>query len=192
MKIRPILKHKLQPPTNFFERHRAAKTDLDLAIGGISITDDRKKYAEYTIPYAEGGACIVVLRDSAVTSPEALRGKTVGVELATTMVDQAGALPGVKLKIYPSQQALLVELQKGAVDAIVIDRIAADFYLHEAKISPIKVIPLASNEQFAMMARKGNVQLIDKLNKALRAMLASGEIQALYDKWFNHNPKAAP
>jgi len=184
------MKHKLLPPKNFIERYRAKKTDLDLAIGGISITDDRKKFAEYTVPYAEGGACIVVLANSDVNSPQSLQGKTVGVELATTMVDQAGALPGVKLKIFPNQQTLLVELQKKSVDAIVIDRIAADFYLNEAKMHQLKVVQMPSNEQFAMMARKGDFPLINKINHALIELKASGELKAIHDKWFNPKPNA--
>ncbi|MEI6284993.1 MAG: transporter substrate-binding domain-containing protein [Bacillota bacterium] len=172
-------------PTNFIQRYFAKKSDLDLAIGGISITAARKIFAEFTIPYASGGACIVALKSGPVTSPESLSGKLVGVELATTNMDTAAKISGAKLKFYRDQQSLLLDLLNGVVNAIVIDRIAAAFYITERKLEQLKIVNLADEEEFAMLARKGNTKLIDKINKALNEMKASGELQKLHDKWFS-------
>ncbi|MFA6076251.1 MAG: transporter substrate-binding domain-containing protein [Negativicutes bacterium] len=179
------MKQKLPQPTNFFQRYLAKKVEIDLAVGGISITDERKKFAEYTIPFATGGAGLVTLRSADINSPDALSGKTVGVELATTMEDQARMIPGIKIKIYRDQQSLLADLLKGAIDAMVIDRIAADFYIKEQKMNQLKTINIGADEQFAMLARKGNFKLIDKLNKVLAEMQQSGELKKIHDKWFN-------
>jgi len=49
---------------------------------------------------------------------------------------------------------------------------------------------MPSNEQFAMMARKGDFPLINKINQALNELKASGELKAIHDKWFNPKPNA--
>ena len=182
-----MLKQMARPPkqpTNFIQRYFAKKSELDLAIGGISITAARKTFAEFTIPYASGGACIVALNSSPITSSESLPGKLVGVELATTNAEAAAKIRGAKLKFYGNQQSLLLDLLNGIVEAIVIDRIAANFYVNERKLNQLKIFKMADEEEFAMLARKGNTKLIDKINKALVEMKANGELQVIHDKWF--------
>ena len=66
----------------------------------------------------------------------------------------------------------------------MIDRIAANFYVNERKLNQLKIFKMADEEEFAMLARKGNTKLIDKINKALVEMKANGELQVIHDKWF--------
>lgn len=171
-------------PKNFIQKYLSEKFELNLAIGGITITDERKKFAEFSTPYATGGPAIVTLKDKNINSQQSLAGRTVGVELATTNVAQAEAIKGIKLKTYRNQQDLLIDLLDGSLDAVVMDRIAAAFYAKERNMNQLKIIELAAVEDFGMMARKGDTKLIGKIDKALASMKADGKLQAIYDKWF--------
>ena len=48
----------------------------------------------------------------------------------------------------------------------------------------LKIVNMLSNEEFAMVLKKGNKALNEKINKALLEMQANGELQKIYDKWF--------
>ncbi|MFA6075560.1 MAG: transporter substrate-binding domain-containing protein [Negativicutes bacterium] len=157
---------------------------IDIAIGGISVTDARKKLVDFTIPYAKGGACILTTKGSRIYNANDLSGKTVGVELGTTMIAQANATKGVKLKGYHSQTEMYIDLYNGDLDAIVMDRMAAEYCLKDRKMNQLRIVNMPSTEEFAMVLKKGNKPLNDKLNKALMEMQQSGELKMIYDKWF--------
>ena len=157
---------------------------IDVAIGGISVTTERQKLVDFTIPYAKGGACIVTTQGSTIASATDLSGKIVGVELGTTMVPQANAIKGVKLQGYHNQSDMFIDLYDGKLNAIVMDKMSAEYDLKERKMANLKIVNMLSNEDFAMVLKKGNKPLADKLNKALTEMQASGEIKKIYDKWF--------
>ena len=178
------LSNKPRPAMNLFQKYVFRTDQVEIAIGGISVTDKRKQLMDFTIPYATGGACIVTFTEDNINSAEALAGKTVGVELATTMVDQAGAIKGAKIKGYNNQQDMFIDLIDGTINAIVMDKLAAEYYIKDHKLRNLKIVDMHSHEEFAMVLRKGNVRLADKLNKALTAMKNNGELQNIYDKWF--------
>jgi len=178
------LSNKPRQAANLFQKYIFRTDQIELAIGGISVTDKRKQLMDFTIPYATGGACIVTFAEDNIDSAEALAGKTVGVELATTMVDQAGAIKGAKIKGYNNQQDMFVDLIDGTINAIVMDKMSAEYYVKDRKLRNLRIVDMHSREEFAMVLRKGNFRLADKLNKALTAMKQSGELQNIYDKWF--------
>ncbi|MFA6075133.1 MAG: ABC transporter substrate-binding protein [Negativicutes bacterium] len=166
-----------------FEQIEQGK-NIDVAIGGVSVTPERQKHVDFTIPYARGGACIVAFQGDNINSATDLSGKMVGAELNTTMVTQASAIKGIKLKGYQNQQEMFVGLYNGDIDAIVMDKMAAEYYLKERSMKRLKIVNMLSNEEFAMVLKKGNTQLADKLNKALIELEKSGELKTIYDKWF--------
>ncbi|MEI6287525.1 MAG: ABC transporter substrate-binding protein [Bacillota bacterium] len=166
-----------------FEQIEQGK-NIDVAIGGVSITDERKKTVDFTIPYAKGGACIVAFKNDNITNAADLAGKTVGAELNTTMVQQTGAIKGAKIRGYQNQQDMFIDLFNGDLDAIVMDKMSAEYTLRERKMNRLKIVNMLSNEEFAMVVKKGNTQLTEKLNKALAEMEKSGEMKKIYDKWF--------
>ena len=166
-----------------FEQIEQGK-NIDVAIGGVSITDKRKKTVDFTIPYAKGGACIVAFKNDNITNAADLAGKTVGAELNTTMVQQTGAIKGAKIRGYQNQQDMFIDLFNGDLDAIVMDKMSAEYILRERKMNRLKIVNMLSNEEFGMVVKKGTTQRADTLNKALTEREKSGERKKIYDKWF--------
>ena len=159
--------------------------NIDIAIGGVSITDERKKHVDFTMPYANGGACIVAFKNDNIASVGDLAGKIVGAELNTTMIQQTAAIKGAKIRGYQNQQDMFIDLFNGDLDALVMDKLSAEYALRERKMKRLKIVNMLSNEEFGMVVKKGNTQLTDKLNKALDELKKSGELKKIYDKWFS-------
>ncbi|MFA6074479.1 MAG: ABC transporter substrate-binding protein [Negativicutes bacterium] len=168
----------------FAKSYYAPSPEIDIAVGGISVTDERKKSVDFTTPYAKGGACIVTLQGSNIANANDLPGKTVGVELSTTMVKQAAAVNDAKLKGYHNQQEMYIDLYDGELDAIIMDKLSAEYCVKERKMKKLKIVNMLSSEEFAMVLRKGDNNLLDKLNRALVELEKNGELKKIYDKWF--------
>ena len=56
----------------------------DLAAAGITITEDRKKNVDFSVPYVKTGIVVIYKKAGGFTGPEQLKGKKIGVQGGTT------------------------------------------------------------------------------------------------------------
>ena len=56
----------------------------DLAAAGITVTEDRKKIVDFSIPYVKTGIVVISKRSNPFTGVEQLKGKLIGVQAGTT------------------------------------------------------------------------------------------------------------
>ena len=71
--------------------------------------------------------------------------------------------------------------------AVVLDRPVLAYYLkNQERAAKVLTIPayIADAESFGFAVKKGNTQLLEKLNKAYADLKASGEVDKIYSKWF--------
>ena len=61
---------------------QSGKADLGLA--GMTVTDERKQSVDFTDSYATGIQSVIVKEGSSIKSIDDLKGKKIGVQLATT------------------------------------------------------------------------------------------------------------
>ena len=82
---------------------------LDVAIAGMSITEDRKKIVDFSDPYFDAGITIVVKKgDTSIKTPEDLKGKKVAVKKGTSGASYAMENAGkFGLKLFNLMTALL-------------------------------------------------------------------------------------
>src|SRR5690606_13977881 len=115
------LKYKLQP-MDFNGIIPGLQTrNIDVALAGITIRDDRKKVIDFSDPYYESGLAILVSNDNdAIKTAQDLSGKSVAVKTGTATVDfMKKEVPGAKLKLFPNIDNAYLELATGRVDAAV-------------------------------------------------------------------------
>ncbi|MGE5704681.1 MAG: transporter substrate-binding domain-containing protein [Clostridia bacterium] len=162
---------------------------VDGAISAITIRDDRKQVVDFTDPYFESGLSIAVSNDGAIQKLEDLKGKTIvakqgtsGLETAQKLADQYGA----KVKILQDDATLYMEVESGNSDALINDfpmiayKIKADGDKTKLHILGDRL----TGEQYGIAVVKGNTELVEKLNKGIKALKDSGEFQKLYDQYF--------
>ncbi len=96
--------------------------DFDLALTQASITDERKKAVDFSIPYFASDIGVLVRSGTRVDS-QAMKGFRIGVQQATTAVDFAAERikPTQPLRVYPGLSATYAALASGQVDAVVYD-----------------------------------------------------------------------
>ncbi|HWL27675.1 MAG TPA: glutamine ABC transporter substrate-binding protein GlnH [Burkholderiaceae bacterium] len=160
--------------------------NIDVALAGITIRDDRKKVIDFSDPYYESGLAILVGKDNnEIKTAQDLKDKTVAVKIGTATVDYLKAnVPSAKLKLFPNIDNAFLELQTGRVDAVVHDTPNVQYFAKTGGEGRVKVVgSLKSGDYYGIAFPKGS-ELVPVVNKALKTLQSNGQYDALYKKWF--------
>ena len=109
--------------------------NIDVAIAGMSITDERKQAVGMSDPYYTSGLIVMVKKDNNdIKSIEDLAGKRIAAQIGTTGADKANSVKDAKVTLFNTNTESAMELTNGGVDAVIIDRPVIGFYLAAAKL----------------------------------------------------------
>lgn len=153
----------------------------DIAMAGITVTEDRKLAVNFSDPYTKATQVIIVQEDSEIASKDDLEGKTIGVQLGTTgdiyVEDVTDSIERYN-KGFEAVQALM----QGKIDAVVIDNEPAKYFVSQNE--GIKLIDEPfTEEEYAIAVGKDNEELLSQINEALATIQESGEFQKILDKY---------
>lgn len=163
---------------------------LDAAIAGISITDERKKVIDYSNPYFDSGLTIGVKSDNdSINSVEDLKGKKVIVKKGTTGSDQAAKMSeehGFELIYVEDTPSMFLDVKNGNADALIDDYPVVAYAIAQDNLGVKIVGDKMNGEQYGMTVLKGkNKELLEKLNTGLENVKASGEYQKILDTYIS-------
>ena len=155
----------------------------DLGLAGMTVDPDRQKNVDFSDPYATGVQVIIVKEDSTIAKPDDLKGKKIGVQLATTgdqyATDDYGKDSVVQ---YNKGSDAVMALTQGQVDAVIIDNEPAKSYVAANK--GLKILDTEYvTENYAACIAKDNTGLTKAVNKALAELKADGTLQKIVDKY---------
>jgi polar amino acid transport system substrate-binding protein len=164
----------------------------DLAISGITITDDRKKTYDFSSPYFVSRQSIVVHKDSPIASAADLKGKKVGVPSGQTGQTAMEKLFGEKNpNIKASKNGLhYMQLVHNEVDAAVGDDTNNQHFIESNKQYNLKVVrddKAFEPEYFGIMFPKGSAYR-KPIDKALASFITTKQYSDMYKKWFKVAP----
>jgi polar amino acid transport system substrate-binding protein len=170
--------------------------DRDLLVSAITITEERRQSMDFSAPYFDAVQLIAVRQDSPVTKFADLKTLKVGVQTGTTgdeVVTQLLGKDSTNVRRFESTPLALKELESGGVDAVVADNGVVNHYVANNSTAAFKTVSDSSfaPEQYGIAVRKGNTELLDKLNQGLAAIRADGTYNTIYSKYFGA-PAAAP
>jgi signal transduction histidine kinase len=119
-----------------------------------------------------------------IQSLESLRGMKVGVESGGFPAQQLEGGGDFQLVRVPTWKAAFILLSAGQVDAVVVDRWVGEYELAINRFEDITVIdpPIAQNYS-RIAVRKGNTELLNKINLGLKSIKQNGVYQQILDKW---------
>lgn len=168
-----------------------SKGDYNCIISAVTITPDRLLEFDFSKPYIQNYQCIVSLKDGAVkpASVEELAGLKVGYQEETTsdtyLTDYISA-NGTEIDTYEYAKVIQVfdELELGRIDAIICDSTVASSYVGEDSIYEITWQQDSEPEEFGVCIKKGNTELVDKVNTAMEALKSNGKLDEILSKYF--------
>lgn len=160
---------------------------IDMAVAGMTVTDERKQNVDFSDTYYVAAQVMVVAADNEdIKSAEDIKtGKKVGVVIGYTgdsIVTDMGIDDNNVTRANRGID-IVQDVKNGKLDAVVIDS-ATGKALAEANGLKVVEDPEAfETEEYAIAVKKGNKELVEKINKVLAEMKASGEIDALAVKY---------
>ncbi len=165
--------------------------NLDVALAGITIRDDRKKVIDFSDPYYESGLAVMVsTNNDDIKTAADLKGKSVAVKIGTATVDYLKEnVPEAQLKLFPNIDNAFLELATGRVDAVVHDTPNLQYFANTAGKGQVKVVGSLKSGDFYGIAFPKDSELVPVVNKALATLRENGQYETIYKKWFG---EAAP
>lgn len=162
---------------------------IDIAVSGITITEDRKKKVDFCEPYYEAGQGLLVRTKDVEKYKDltSLEGKTVAVQIGTTGADVAKGIKGAHIKAFNTGAEAFQDLKLQGSDAVITDRPVIGYFMvknaRAAKGLTMQKTRLDS-EYFGFAVKKGNDKVKNAVDKALKEMREDGSYQTIYKKWF--------
>ena len=156
----------------------------DIAMAGLTVTEERKQNVDFTESYATGIQVIIVPEDSDILTVDDLANdKMIGVQDGTTGYIYCSDDYGEDHITSYTNGAMAIEALKGGkVDAVVIDNEPAKAFVEAnegLKILDTEYIV----ENYAIGFSKDNTGLRDAVNNALTELIADGTVQQIVDKY---------
>jgi polar amino acid transport system substrate-binding protein len=166
---------------------------MDGIFGSMAITDERKKQIDFSDMYYKSGAVIIGPKGGDKNlAPEAMKGKTIGVQGATThanYVDKYFVPAGATAKAYAGQDEANADLAAGRVDLVQADGVSLDPFLKsdEGKAccelyGMVPDDPVILGAGVGVGLRKEDTALKDKINAAIKSLNAKGTVEELTKK----------
>lgn len=156
---------------------------FDMVMSSVTITEDRKKEMDFSIPYYDSAQSIAVREDSGITGKDDLTGKVVGVQIGTTGELTAKTFEGVEIKTYDDILLAFEDLKAERVDAIVND-LPVNVELVRKNPGLVIAETIPTGEQYGIAFAKDTPELRDAVNKVLKEIMDDGTYDQIYDKWF--------
>jgi ABC-type amino acid transport substrate-binding protein len=161
----------------------------DMLISAITITDERKQKMDFSDPYFEATQMIAYKKGSNLTTLDALKGHKVAVQNGTTGDDIVGKAFGKdspNIKRFDAMPLALQELANGGVDAAVGDNGVVVNYVKNngGDKFDTAIDPNFPKEYYGIAVKKGNSDLLNKINDGLKKIKADGTYDSIYKQWF--------
>jgi polar amino acid transport system substrate-binding protein len=164
---------------------------IDIIVATLTITEERKKKIDFSIPYFVSGELILVQGGSKITKYQDLAGKKV----ATIR----GSVGDIAIReMVPTAERIKFERNLEALQALKKRRVEAfvqDYVLLYNLVQKNPGLRIAGLEPFrpapyGLGVRKGDKEWLDFINSTLEKMEKTGEYEKLLEKWFGMEAKA--
>lgn len=162
---------------------------VDLVLANFTITEERAKQLDFSIPYFASGQQFLV-RKGTLTGPEQLNGLRIGADKGTTNeIVLRRDFPTATVVAFDDTPFAFTALRNGNVQAITQDGPKLVGLLAKVPDRQNYEIPAfsISNDYIGVGIPKGEARLRDTVNETLRALEANGKAAAIYDRWFGPN-----
>ncbi len=167
----------------------------DVIISSMSITDERLKVVDFTDKYYATPSSVVVKAGTAYSGPASLKGKKIGVLKGSTQEKYAlGELKpaGVNVVPYEAQDQVYLDIKAGRLDGTVADKVEAKggfLSKPDGKGYAFVGPDLYEHKYFGIgigvALRKGQGELKNQLNAAIKAIRADGTYDKIAKKYFD-------
>ena len=164
--------------------------NIDMIWNGYSVTDERKEKVDFSSSYLKSKQIIITLNDSDIESKEDLKGKVVAAQDQSSAIDAIGNYKDnfKSLVTFGTNDEALRDLEAKRCDAVVADEVLSRYYINIKGAEKYKIInDDFGEEEYAVGVRKGDSELLNKLNDSYKEVVEDGTASKISKKWFGED-----
>lgn len=163
---------------------------IDGAISAMTINPERAEVVDFSLPYYKSGLSVAVRADNdTIKSFDDLNGKKIGVQTGTTGELEAKAIPNAQLFSFDTIVEAFMDLDNGAVDAVVNDYPVTAYYITTEGEGKAKIVgDMRTSEFYGIAIPKQKPEVLEKVNEALVTLKENGKYAEIYKQWFGEDP----
>jgi polar amino acid transport system substrate-binding protein len=173
--------------------------NIDCIWNGMSITPAREESMSMTFSYLNNQMVFYAMKDSGIASLEDLAGKKVAVqsgsyaeELLNGEANQALTASFAEVLAFDEYLTALMDLEQGGVDAVLIDKVVAEFRIAGMGAENIVPVVALEDDNYGIGFRKEDVALRDKVQSILVDMKKDGSLGEISTVWFGSDITSVP
>ena len=188
------IKADFQPIDWSMKENELDNGTIDLIWNGYTVTKSREKKVLFSDPYAQNEQVLVTKKDSGITKAADMKDKVLGAQEGSSGYEafnnETKTLKDIVKEndatLYAIFNEAMIDLENGRIDGVLIDKVYADYYLKKAnKLDEYNIFNVGfKNENFAVGARKGDKELVSKINSAFKELQDNGKYAEISKKWF--------
>ncbi len=161
------------------------KGELDMICSAVTVTPSRRHILEFSEPYLHFRRCAVVFHEDSLHQLSDLKNKTIGVREATEAERYVHVnFPNNNMVHAVTNKELYSKLLARKIDLLVDDSPIAGGFLQKNKKLKIGMYMPETDSHYAIAMKKGDIQLKEQFNEALKLMKDNGVYETIYKKWF--------
>lgn len=154
----------------------------DAVVSGVTVKEDRKLIYDFTDSYTTITQAIVAKEGAGITMDN-LGDYSIGVQSGTTGQEYVEEDFGTEHVVaYDTYSLVFQALNNGQIDCIVMDDAVAKAYIASNPGLTMTETTYAP-EEYAFGFTKGNTELVDAVNAALKELVDDGTVQEIIDKY---------
>jgi polar amino acid transport system substrate-binding protein len=174
--------------TSFAGLFRPGPKDFDMAINEVTITEERSKVVDFSVPYFDANQGFLIKKGGpaeGVQSIAEMKDLLFGYQAATTGGDyiREEIQPNEEPRQFTTLGAATQALANGQIDAFLMDVAIGAEIVKERGDEVDMTGQFITEEQYGIVFEKGN-PLRGPVNEALQKLKADGTIERLQAKWF--------
>lgn len=159
---------------------------IDVAIAGMTVTDERKNMVDFSDSYYQAVQYVLVPKETDIAEASDLEGKTIGAQLGTTGDLMIEKIKDATAAQYNKGVDAVNDLINGRLDAVIIDKnpalVFADKFSDEIQYMDFHYDP----EDYAIALPKGNETLQSQVNDALEELKSDGTFDELVSQYIEN------
>lgn len=163
--------------------------DIDLIVRTMTITEERKQEVDFSDPYFSAGQSLLVPENSAITSIADLKGKKVIAVKGTRdgkVIEEKS--PEAVVSEYENLGEAFTALSTGKGDVLTTDNaILMGLALENPGYKLVGGV--IEDQPWGIAVRKGDKEMLDKVNASLKKLKETGEYDKIYEKWLKQKPE---
>ncbi len=200
--IAKILNYKLQiKDMQFNSVITAVETkQCNIGMAGLTISEKRKESVDFCDPYFTANQVIIGLAGAEAVVCEtydeaikALEGKKIGFQTGTVgqyFVEgdadwEFDGIANAEAKGFTSGAAAILALKSGIIDYIVIDKVPALQFINKNADLALNDKVNLTEEEYAFIVQKGDSDLQEKVNNALKTLKENGKFDEIVNKYYS-------